>query len=178
MTEHQWRFINEGTYLAMERLQNLVHRSLARRVFLILQPTKGTRIPLQAYSLVAEKLGIELQDDEMECILANLVYEGLMKYVKSVPPCEYLTNFFQRTTHGQKRKHVCLHRQLFLSSRGLLFLCLVQKRLHFPQTKNARAEQPNGLSEGLQRTASILTAIPFPRSSKETYRKEGKNNQN
>ncbi|KAJ8904964.1 hypothetical protein NDN08_001476 [Rhodosorus marinus] len=79
LAEHQRYFIVKGIYLSIERLQKIVYRSLVRKTFLILQPTKGTRIPLKAFNQVAEGIGADVGEDEMECILANLIFEGLMK---------------------------------------------------------------------------------------------------
>ena len=38
-----------------------------------------TRVPLAAYEVCLKKLGLEMDMDEVECIVASLIYKGYIK---------------------------------------------------------------------------------------------------
>lgn len=82
MTEQQVPFIQQGTYLLLEKLRHAVYRRLLRRVWLIHgaeEPAKAAQIPLLLFQHALDGLGIEMDMDEVECICANLIFR---KYVK------------------------------------------------------------------------------------------------
>lgn len=82
MAAQQFRFIQEGTYLLLEKLRQAVYRRLLRRVYLInaeQQPAKAAQIPLPLFQQALAVQGISMDMDEIECIAANLIYR---KYVK------------------------------------------------------------------------------------------------
>ncbi|KAL7271234.1 COP9 signalosome (CSN) subunit [Rhizina undulata] len=82
-------FVKKRIYLTLERGRDIAMRNLFRKVFLIGE--KKTRIPVkefQAAMACAGQVGDGQEEDnvamvveaeEVECLLANLIYKGLMK---------------------------------------------------------------------------------------------------
>ncbi|KAL4433578.1 hypothetical protein ABPG75_000019 [Micractinium tetrahymenae] len=82
MDAQQFRFIQEGTYLLLEKLRYAVFRRLLRKVHAVhakLEPEKRAQIPLAQFQAALATQGLELDMDEVECIAANLIFR---KYVK------------------------------------------------------------------------------------------------
>ncbi|PSC74505.1 PCI domain-containing 2 [Micractinium conductrix] len=82
MDTQQFRFIQEGTYLLLEKLRYAVYRRLLRKVHAVhaqLEPEKRTQIPLLQFQMALAMQGVELDIDEVECVAANLIFR---KYVK------------------------------------------------------------------------------------------------
>lgn len=82
MAAQQTTFIRDGTYLLLEKLGPAVQRRLLRRVAALhaaADPSKAAQIPLQRFQAASEALGCAMGMDEVECVVANLVYR---KYVK------------------------------------------------------------------------------------------------
>ncbi|GAB4813904.1 hypothetical protein N2152v2_000950 [Parachlorella kessleri] len=82
MAQQQFRFIQEGTYLLLEKLRQAVYRRLLRRVWLIhreQQPAKASQVSLLLFQRALAAQGVTMDMDEVECIAANLIYR---KYVK------------------------------------------------------------------------------------------------
>ncbi|KAF2017735.1 hypothetical protein BU24DRAFT_420785 [Aaosphaeria arxii CBS 175.79] len=86
-------FVKRRIYLTLERGRDIALRNLLRKTFLAegfedlkegqseLDRIRKTRIPLSHF-VVALRLrssGQALEDDEVECLLANMIYKGLMK---------------------------------------------------------------------------------------------------
>ncbi|KAJ8607403.1 hypothetical protein MRB53_040349 [Persea americana] len=89
----QDEFVKRRIYLTLERSRDLAVRNLYRKVFLqgdleagkgTLDQTKRTRIPVEEF-VVATNLGLgenreeDLDRDEVECMIANLIYKNLIK---------------------------------------------------------------------------------------------------
>ncbi|KAL4450585.1 hypothetical protein ABPG77_000941 [Micractinium sp. CCAP 211/92] len=82
MNALQFRFIQEGTYLLLEKLRYAVFRRLLRKVHAVhgaLEPEKRAQIPLAQFQAALAMQGLEVDMDEVECIAANLIFR---KYVK------------------------------------------------------------------------------------------------
>eukprot|EP00551_Chaetoceros_affinis_P012038 CAMPEP_0203681956 /NCGR_PEP_ID=MMETSP0090-20130426/44268_1 /ASSEMBLY_ACC=CAM_ASM_001088 /TAXON_ID=426623 /ORGANISM="Chaetoceros affinis, Strain CCMP159" /LENGTH=405 /DNA_ID=CAMNT_0050550667 /DNA_START=67 /DNA_END=1284 /DNA_ORIENTATION=- len=76
LLKHQDKFIQRGTYLLLEKCKTVCHRNLFKRVFVIM----GThQLPLDNVANALKWLGMEIDLDEVECILSNLIFK---KYVK------------------------------------------------------------------------------------------------
>ncbi|KAK4537035.1 hypothetical protein CDCA_CDCA10G3060 [Cyanidium caldarium] len=67
-------FRRTGTMLLIERLRPLVYRALFRRIAQLL---RSTRIALEACR--CGMLDAEMELDEVECVLANLIYQGYVR---------------------------------------------------------------------------------------------------
>ena len=74
--QHQDKFIRRGTYLLLEKCKTVCHRNLFKRVFLILQKHQ---LPLGNVGNAFKWLGMDIDLDEVECILSNLIFRGYIK---------------------------------------------------------------------------------------------------
>lgn len=75
-------FIQDGTFLLLEKLEAAVQRRLLRKVWKIhadMHPEKSTQIPLIWFQTALNFTDYEVEMDEVECIAANLIAR---KYVK------------------------------------------------------------------------------------------------
>lgn len=68
-------------YLTLERGRDIAMRNLFRKVYLYGE--KNTRIPVRVFQVAMgwEEGGgrVEVEGEEVECLLAGLIYKGLMK---------------------------------------------------------------------------------------------------
>lgn len=69
-------FIHHGVYLVLENVRALVYRSLFRRIYLI---TNNTRINLYHLQLSLEIQNENISIEEIECIVASLIYQNRIK---------------------------------------------------------------------------------------------------
>ena len=76
LNEHQVTFIRIGVYLVLEQLKSIAYRSLFKRIALI---TENTRISLNSCAVALSWLGKEMDLDEIECVLANLIFHNKVK---------------------------------------------------------------------------------------------------
>ena len=76
LLKHQDKFIRRGTYLILEKCKTVCYRNLFKRVFLILQKHQ---LPLDNVSQAMKWLGMEIDLDEVECILGNLIFRGYVR---------------------------------------------------------------------------------------------------
>ena len=78
LEKHQKSFIKMGIYLVLEQMKNIVYRSLFKRVYNI--SGCNTRLNLNTFEIAMKWLGDHnITLDEIECILANLIYQGKIK---------------------------------------------------------------------------------------------------
>ncbi|GAQ78793.1 hypothetical protein KFL_000190120 [Klebsormidium nitens] len=76
------RFLKSGVYLTLERLRAYVYRTLIKRIASIQaqrQPDTWHQMKLSLIRTALKSLGDEMDDDEVECLLANLIYRGAIK---------------------------------------------------------------------------------------------------
>lgn len=77
MEKHELFFIGAGIYLIVEKLKIIAYRNLFKKVYLVLNIHQ---IPIQDLLSALEMQGIDDVDmDEVECIVANLIFEGKIK---------------------------------------------------------------------------------------------------
>ncbi|KAI2604388.1 PCI domain-containing protein [Hypoxylon fragiforme] len=82
-------FIKRRIYLTLERGRDIALRNLLRKVFIAggfedgkdgSPPVRRTRIPVAEYAAAIRiSSGEEIDTDEVECLLANMIYKNLMK---------------------------------------------------------------------------------------------------
>ncbi|KAI0452483.1 PCI domain-containing protein [Xylaria acuta] len=82
-------FIKRRVYLTLERGRDIVLRNLLRKVFIAggfeeakegAAPVRRTRIPITEFTAAVQMSGGEAIDtDEVECLMANMIYKNLMK---------------------------------------------------------------------------------------------------
>ncbi|KAG0223403.1 COP9 signalosome (CSN) subunit [Actinomortierella wolfii] len=66
-----------GTYLAVERCRIVAMRQLFKKVFLLLG--KESRITFDQFGLALKFSGVDVDEDEVECYLANMIAKDYMK---------------------------------------------------------------------------------------------------
>lgn len=85
LEQNEDEYVKRRIYLTLERSRDIVLRNLFRKVFLISE--KKTRIPVEdfrkamGFSLAGRDGGMrkEIESEEVECLLAGMIYKGLMK---------------------------------------------------------------------------------------------------
>ncbi|KAE8379126.1 hypothetical protein BDV26DRAFT_260123 [Aspergillus bertholletiae] len=93
MTAGEEEFVKRRIYLPLERGRDIALRNLFRKVFIAggfeepkdgQLPIRRTRVPVSEFA-AALRIGMHADDrsrvdiDEVECLLSNLIYKGLMK---------------------------------------------------------------------------------------------------
>lgn len=69
--------LNTSTFLIVEKLRIICLRSLVRRVYLLSDRT--TRLPIQSIQISLKLCGVDVDMDEVECLVANLIAKNLLK---------------------------------------------------------------------------------------------------
>lgn len=77
MQRNQRTFICSGVYLVLEQVKMIAYRNLLKKLYMI---SNSTRIKLGWMESAMQWMGDEEIDlDEIECIIANLIYQGKVK---------------------------------------------------------------------------------------------------
>lgn len=79
---HQSFFIKKGLYLAVEKMRSLIYRSLCQKLYQArkkLGKHDPHKIRLTEYQRSLKLCSFSVSEDEVECILANLIYNGFVK---------------------------------------------------------------------------------------------------
>lgn len=77
LEENRVAFIHHGVYLVLEQVRNIVYRNLLRRLFLV--QDQDSRINLLDVQTALSAVGQNITLEEVECIVANLIYQGHVK---------------------------------------------------------------------------------------------------
>ena len=77
MRAHQHLFVQRGVYLIMEKLKVLTYRNFFKRICYI---AGSHKVALANCEAGLRAMGMhEVDIDEVECVLANLIFEGYIK---------------------------------------------------------------------------------------------------
>ncbi|KAA0190527.1 Transcription associated recombination protein [Fasciolopsis buskii] len=77
LTQHESFFLSCGVYLILEKLKLITYRNLFKRICSIM---KTHLLPIDVFTAALRLMGMDdIDQDETECILANLIYEGKIK---------------------------------------------------------------------------------------------------
>lgn len=77
---HEALFRRRGLYLMLESLRWLVYRTLFRRTYhLVHQPGKPSVCNLAALQTALQVAGSPMELEEVECVIANLIYNSLVR---------------------------------------------------------------------------------------------------
>ncbi|RYP54774.1 hypothetical protein DL768_000502 [Monosporascus sp. mg162] len=89
LQEGEDEFIKRRIYLTLERGRDIALRNLLRKVFIAggfeeakdgASPLRRTRVPVAEFTAAMKlKGGDDIDADEVECLLANMIYKNLMK---------------------------------------------------------------------------------------------------
>ena len=77
LAKNQMAFVRRGTFLLLEKVKILVYRNLFKKIYLV--QGKATQLKLHLFQRAFAWLGCPTDMDEVECILANLIFKGLIK---------------------------------------------------------------------------------------------------
>ncbi|XP_025080088.1 PCI domain-containing protein 2-like [Pomacea canaliculata] len=84
LQRHEAFFIRCGIYLILEKLKVITYRNLFKKVYLVLD--KKHHIPIHAFTTALRMMQVEdIDDDESQCIVANLIWEKKIKGYISEP---------------------------------------------------------------------------------------------
>ena len=78
LDEYQQLFIRQGSYLLVERAKTIAYRNFFKRVH-ALHPDATTKLDVATFRRCLHAAGLRLDHDEIECVLANLIYKGYIK---------------------------------------------------------------------------------------------------
>ncbi|KAJ7584344.1 hypothetical protein C8J56DRAFT_1053796 [Mycena floridula] len=71
------KLVDLNLWLTLEKARELCLRGLFRRVWLVAE--KGSRIPISWFHSALQISGINVDEEEAECFVANMIYKGLMR---------------------------------------------------------------------------------------------------
>ncbi|KAF5748483.1 PCI domain-containing protein 2 isoform X1 [Tripterygium wilfordii] len=82
LQEHEDRFLRSGVYLVLEKLELQVYQRLLKKIYIIQKqkdPSKAHQMKLEVIAKTLKWLEIDMDLDEVECIVAILIYKNLVK---------------------------------------------------------------------------------------------------
>jgi len=78
LDSHQQLFIRHGSYLLVERAKTIAYRNFFQRVH-ALHPAGTTKLDIGMFKRCLNVSSVVMDADEIECVLANLIYKGYVK---------------------------------------------------------------------------------------------------
>ncbi|KAL2457332.1 proteasome family protein [Abeliophyllum distichum] len=82
LEEHEDRFLRSGVYLVLEKLELQVYQRLIKKIYIIQKqkdPNKAHQIKLEVIVKALKWFEMDMDVDEVECIVSILIYKNLMK---------------------------------------------------------------------------------------------------
>ncbi|KAL6221957.1 hypothetical protein ACLB2K_005349 [Fragaria x ananassa] len=82
LQEHEDRFLRSGVYLVLEKLELQVYQRLLKKIYIIQKqkdPSKAHQLKLEVIVKALKWLEMDIDVDEVECIVAILIYKSLVK---------------------------------------------------------------------------------------------------
>ncbi|OAY76147.1 PCI domain-containing protein 2, partial [Ananas comosus] len=82
LQQHEDEFLRSGVYLVLEKLELQVYQRLVKKIYIIQKqkdPSKAHQIKLEVIVKALKWLEIDMDVDEVECIMSILIYKNLMK---------------------------------------------------------------------------------------------------
>ncbi|KAL6534996.1 Enhanced ethylene response protein 5 [Orobanche hederae] len=82
LQEHEHRFLRSGVYLVLEKLELQVYQCLVKKIYIMQKqkdPSKAHQIKLDIIVKALKWLEIDMDVDEVECIMSILIYKNLVK---------------------------------------------------------------------------------------------------
>ncbi|KMZ70206.1 putative PCI domain-containing protein [Zostera marina] len=82
LEEYEDRFLRSGVYLVIEKLELQVYQRLVKKIYIIQKqkdPTKAHQVKLDVIIKALKWLEMDMDVDEVECIISILIYKNLMK---------------------------------------------------------------------------------------------------
>lgn len=82
LQEHEDRFLRSGVFLVLEKLELQVYQRLLKKIYIIQKqkdPSKAHQMKLETIIKALKWLEMDMDLDEVECIVAILIYKNLVK---------------------------------------------------------------------------------------------------
>ncbi|KAL5768640.1 hypothetical protein ACOSP7_015189 [Xanthoceras sorbifolium] len=82
LQEHEDQFLRSGVYLVLEKLELQVYQRLLKKIYIIQKqkdPSKAHQMKLEVIVKALKWLEMDMDVDEVECIVAILIYKNLVK---------------------------------------------------------------------------------------------------
>ncbi|CAA6656575.1 unnamed protein product [Spirodela intermedia] len=82
LLEHENRFLKSGVYLVLEKLELQVYQRLMKKIYMLQRlkdPSKAHQVKMEVVVKALKWLEMDVDIDEVECIMAILIYKNLMK---------------------------------------------------------------------------------------------------
>ncbi len=76
LQQHQASFVRLGVYLVLEQVKMIAYRNLFLKIFKL---SNSTRLNLNTFVAALQWMGQDTDLDEVECVLANLIYQNKIK---------------------------------------------------------------------------------------------------
>ncbi|KAK0444457.1 hypothetical protein EV421DRAFT_1709267 [Armillaria borealis] len=77
LDHHEKTLLDLNLWITLEKARELCLRGLFRRVWVASQ--KGSRVPISMFHSSLKISGIDVEEEEAECLVANMIYKGFMK---------------------------------------------------------------------------------------------------
>lgn len=75
--KNQLNWIEKGIYLILENSRIIVYLNLLRKIYMILG--KNSRFELKAMVVCLKRIGVEMEIEDVECIISSLIYQGYVQ---------------------------------------------------------------------------------------------------
>ncbi|KAJ4849139.1 Enhanced ethylene response protein 5 [Turnera subulata] len=82
LLEHEDRFLRSGVFLVLEKLELQVYQRLLKKIYIIQKqkdPSRAHQMKLEVIVKALRWLEIDMDLDEVECIVATLIFKNLVK---------------------------------------------------------------------------------------------------
>ncbi|XVF88749.1 hypothetical protein PTKIN_Ptkin19aG0076500 [Pterospermum kingtungense] len=82
LQEHEDQFLRSGVYLVLEKLELQVYQRLVKKIYFIQkqkEPSKAHQLKLEVIVKALKWLEMDMDLDEVECIMTILIYKNLVK---------------------------------------------------------------------------------------------------
>ncbi|CAN8270930.1 unnamed protein product [Cochlearia groenlandica] len=82
LQEHEDRFLRSGVYLVLEKLELQVYQRLMKKIYIIQKmsdPARAHQLKLEVIAKAVRWLEMDMDLDEVECIMTILIYKNLVK---------------------------------------------------------------------------------------------------
>ncbi|WOL20240.1 enhanced ethylene response protein 5 [Canna indica] len=82
LREHEDRFLRSGVFLVLEKLELQVYQRLIKKIYLLQKqkdPSKAHQVKLESIVKALRWLEMDMDIDEVECIMAILIHKNLTK---------------------------------------------------------------------------------------------------
>lgn len=82
LMEHEDEFLRSGVYLVLEKLELQVYQRLVKKIYIIQKqkdPAKAHQVKLEVIVKALNWLAMDMDVDEVECIMAILIHKNLVK---------------------------------------------------------------------------------------------------